>query len=85
MIVNPGTAAERRALKGTGIPLKAGDAVLAITGGGGGFGDPGERQPEAVARDVRCGLLAPARADDLYGTGWRSVGTTVSEADGTSR
>jgi N-methylhydantoinase B len=34
---------------------------------GGGFGDPLERPPAAVARDVRDELLPPSDAGDLYG------------------
>jgi N-methylhydantoinase B len=37
------------------------------SGGGGGFGDPLEREPEAVARDVVSGLVSVARARDVYG------------------
>jgi N-methylhydantoinase B len=35
--------------------------------GGGGFHDPGERDPEAVARDVAEGLVSPRAAEREYG------------------
>ncbi|WFU31340.1 hydantoinase B/oxoprolinase family protein [Bradyrhizobium brasilense] len=34
--------------------------------GGGGFGDPRRRNPDAVLRDVRDGIVNPARARDIY-------------------
>jgi N-methylhydantoinase B len=37
------------------------------SGGGGGFGDPLERVPKAVMRDVVSGLVSAARAHDVYG------------------
>jgi N-methylhydantoinase B len=39
----------------------------AVTGGGGGFGDPLERDPEAVKHDVRDGFVSIEAARDLYG------------------
>ena len=35
--------------------------------GGGGFGDPHERDREAVARDVAEGIVSPEAARELYG------------------
>lgn len=35
--------------------------------GGGGFGDPLERDPEAVAADVRTRMVSPAHAERAYG------------------
>jgi N-methylhydantoinase B len=35
--------------------------------GGGGWGDPLERDPELVLADVREQLLDPAAAEELYG------------------
>jgi N-methylhydantoinase B len=39
--------------------------------GGGGFGDPLERDPEAVARDVAEGLVTASRAEACYGVALR--------------
>jgi N-methylhydantoinase B len=47
--------------------LDAGDVVCLRTPGGGGFGDPADRDPEAVARDLRLGVLSAAVARDAYG------------------
>lgn len=53
--------------KVTGYPLHAGDVVVMQSAGGGGFGDPLERDPERVRRDVLAGYVSPARARDGYG------------------
>jgi N-methylhydantoinase B len=52
--------------KGTNVPLAPGDAVTFRTAGGGGYGDPRERQPEQVAADLREGLISAAAARDIY-------------------
>jgi N-methylhydantoinase B len=44
-----------------------GDRLIVRTGGGGGYGDPRERDPELVARDVREGKVTPEAARDIYG------------------
>lgn len=53
--------------KVSGFPLKEGDAVLMASAGGGGYGDPLERDVERVADDVREGYLDRKLALDLYG------------------
>jgi N-methylhydantoinase B len=47
--------------------IGAGDVFYHRTGGGGGFGDPRERNPEAVAEDVRDGKVTRAAARERYG------------------
>jgi hypothetical protein len=47
--------------------VKAGDAFLLRSGGGGGFGSPLERPPERVAHDVGQGYVSIAAARDYYG------------------
>ncbi|MCG6122318.1 MAG: hydantoinase B/oxoprolinase family protein [Microvirga sp.] len=56
-----------------GVKLKRGQRVRLETPGGGGYGPPSERDPHAVARDVRLGLVSPEKADADYGTAWRGV------------
>lgn len=48
-------------------PMKAGDTVTMITQGGGGYGDPKERDPELVKKDVRNGLVSKEAAEKEYG------------------
>jgi N-methylhydantoinase B len=43
------------------------DVIRIITGAGGGLGDPRERDPEAVRRDVKNGLITPERAREVHG------------------
>jgi N-methylhydantoinase B len=58
---------EFEVLKTTGITLDAGDSVTVIAGGGGGYGDPLEREPEAVREDVIDGYVSPGQAREDYG------------------
>jgi N-methylhydantoinase B len=51
------------------VPLADGDVVRSVTGTGGGFGDPRERDPERVRADVLDGYVSPADARDVYGVG----------------
>lgn len=47
--------------------LKPGDVVLMEAAGGGGYGDPLERDPELVEQDVREGYVSIERAREDYG------------------
>lgn len=47
--------------------VRAGDVVRIVTGGGGGHGDPHEREPERVAADVLDGYVTSQQAADVYG------------------
>ncbi len=44
-----------------------GEVVVSISCGGGGYGDPRERDPERVLHDHREGLVSRERAEDVYG------------------
>ncbi|MFZ8942353.1 MAG: methylhydantoinase, partial [Gemmobacter sp.] len=55
--------------KAQDIPLAPGDRVRVRTPGGGGYGPAAERDPEAVAEDVRLGRYGPEAARRLFG--WR--------------
>jgi N-methylhydantoinase B len=61
LLRNPGTEREEElSSKTASIVLAAGEAVRIETGGGGGFGDPAERDPAAAAADRRAGKVSPA-------------------------
>jgi len=49
------------------IPRQAGDRVHVQTPGGGGYGDPFERDPDAVLQDVRLARYSPEEAATLFG------------------
>lgn len=48
-------------------PLKKGDVARLITGCGGGYGNPLERDPAQVADDVRNEYISPNEAEKVYG------------------
>ncbi|MGE0850126.1 MAG: hydantoinase B/oxoprolinase family protein [Hyphomicrobiaceae bacterium] len=50
-----------------GHPLAEGDIVMVRSAGGGGYGDPLDREAERVAQDVREGYVSAAAARELYG------------------
>ncbi len=55
-------------LKGKGEQLiPAGDLLYWETPGGGGYGDPLQRDPDMVERDLRLGLVSPHAAEQIYG------------------
>jgi N-methylhydantoinase B len=49
------------------LTLKAGDLLRMVSSSGGGFGDPEDRAPARVLRDVLDGLLTVEEADAVYG------------------
>jgi N-methylhydantoinase B len=67
VVVNPGRPGERHMLKVNAYPLPAGSVVELRTGGGGGFGDPRERDPERVRADVLDGYVSREAAARDYG------------------
>jgi N-methylhydantoinase B len=48
-------------------PLQKGDVVRLITGSGGGWGDPKERDRDLVESDLRAGLISEETAREVYG------------------
>jgi len=67
MVVNPGTPdARRMGSKDTAI-LQPGDVLEVRSAGGGGRGNPAEREPWRVARDVARGYVSPEAAERDYG------------------
>lgn len=53
--------------KVSGFRLLQEDLLVLQSAGGGGYGDPLERPPEAVARDVREGYVSRERSRERYG------------------
>ncbi|MEF8789074.1 MAG: hydantoinase B/oxoprolinase family protein [Haloarculaceae archaeon] len=62
------------------VPVEAGDKLVFSTAGGGGLGDPLERPPELVAREVRRGLISGAAAEEEYGVVLDEDGTVDGAA-----
>jgi N-methylhydantoinase B len=53
--------------KVSGFPLRKDDRVVSRSAGGGGFGNPAERAPDAVRRDLAAGYITSAAAAAIYG------------------
>jgi N-methylhydantoinase B len=58
---------ESLGMHAAGVLLDAGDRVVFLSGGGGGFGRASDRAPDAVRADVTQGLLSVERALSDYG------------------
>jgi N-methylhydantoinase B len=69
VVVRPGTRRETTLTDRVSAfgPLAPGDVVSVRSGGGGGWGNPFERDPRAVASEVRDELLSAEEARDVYG------------------
>ncbi len=82
-VVNEGRPDERPVTKSRPQRLWAGDTVTLEMPGGGGFGDPHDRDPEQVARDVREGFVSRGAAAAEYGVIVDAAGKV--DADATRR
>ncbi|MBC6405822.1 MAG: hydantoinase B/oxoprolinase family protein [Rhodospirillales bacterium] len=51
------------------LRVNPGERLFFDTPGGGGFGDPKARNPQALAEDVAAGLVSPEAASSVYGGG----------------
>src|SRR5262245_63818616 len=59
--------ASRQVRKATQHPIAAGETVRIMTGGGGGYGPPSERDRESIRRDVAEGYVSLESARRDYG------------------
>jgi N-methylhydantoinase B len=68
IVVDPGGPNEREVdALADAEPVRAGEVIRIRTTGGGGWGDPFDRDPALVAADVRDGKVSVAGARDDYG------------------
>lgn len=63
--------------KATAFPLKAGDVIHICSHGGGGWGDPLERDVERVLEDVLDGKVSDRQAREVYGVVVDHSGSSV--------
>ena len=61
--------------KMVGIKISKGQHLRLETPGGGGYGNPFERDPEAVLRDISLGYISAASAEQDYGVALEKDGT----------
>jgi len=61
------------------VPVGEGDTFIRPSAGGGGFGDPLERAPAAVADDVADGYVTVERAAKDYGVVVREIDAELAE------
>jgi N-methylhydantoinase B len=69
----------------TEVPLRAGEVVVILTPGGGGFGDPWLRDPARVLDDVLEGRVSVDAAREQYGVVVTADGRVDGEATATLR
>ncbi len=74
-----GTDRELRLGKKADLRVEAGDVFINRPAGGGGFGDPRERDPEAVAWDVLNDYVSREAAERYYGVAVREDGSVDRE------
>ncbi|MEL6204503.1 MAG: hydantoinase B/oxoprolinase family protein, partial [Pseudomonadota bacterium] len=67
VVLNMGREGERELGKISMVEPEPGDTVTLMSAGGGGYGDPFDRDEQAVLRDVRAGFVSGAEARDVYG------------------
>lgn len=66
--------------KTASLTMDRGDVFVGLNGGGGGVGDPLDRDPAAVAADVRDGYVTTSHAADVYGVVLAADGTADAAA-----
>ena len=66
-VLNPESENERPLGSKSTTDLDSEDVVSLRTPGGGGYGEPTEREPERVVEDIRDGKVSPAAAAEEYG------------------
>ena len=66
-VLNMGRPDEKELGKIDELPVKAGDTVTFMSPGGSGYGDPFQREAEAVWRDVETGFVSRQAAATDYG------------------
>ena len=66
-VLNMGCANEEELAKFDQLEVNAGDTVTFLMAGGGGYGDPFERDLESVKSDVAMGFISRAAAGSDYG------------------
>ncbi len=78
-ILNPDGPSPKQLTSKCVVQLQPGDTVSFQTPGGGGYGDPRQRDPQLVLRDVRDGKVSAQRAQEVYGVACDTLTSRVDE------
>jgi N-methylhydantoinase B len=81
----PGTDRELRLGKRSGIALRSGDVVISRSAGGGGWGDPLDRELGRVEADLLDGYVTAECAERFYGVVLDQTGRVDRESSVTRR
>ncbi len=85
IIENRGRAGERILGKIHELHVRRGDTVTVLMPGGGGYGDPLQRDPALVAGDVLRGFVTAAAAERDYGVILRNGALDIAATDAARR
>ena len=66
-VVRAGSRDAQRFGKASRVPLRRGDLVRLVTGSGGGYGNPRERESLLVLEDLHDGIITGRDAAEVYG------------------
>jgi N-methylhydantoinase B len=66
LLINPGKEDEQWHIRSSGIALQAGSIIRHRTAGGGGYGDPRDRDPAMVSEDYINGLISFEDTSAIY-------------------
>src|SRR5439155_1126819 len=68
LVLNMGTPEERSlGMFATNVPLRKSDVLDFVSNGGGGYGNPLEREPEPILQEVIDGFMTVEKARRTYG------------------
>ncbi|CAN5503556.1 hydantoinase B/oxoprolinase family protein [soil metagenome] len=80
LVLNIGTEDENDlGMFATNVPLRSGDVIDFVSNGGGGFGEPLDREPAAVREEVIDGYLSIGKAREVYGVVVEAVDPDVHD------
>ena len=80
LVRQPGDNDWTRYQKATGLPIKPGGQLELLSGGGGGYGPPEDRDIERVIEDVRLGYVTVEGARNDYGVAFQGESLEVDRA-----
>ncbi|MBV9423412.1 MAG: hydantoinase B/oxoprolinase family protein [Solirubrobacterales bacterium] len=80
LVLNAGTDREENlGMFATNVPLHEGDSIDFLSNGGGGYGNPLEREPQLVLGEVIDGFLSLEEARSMYGVVIESLDPEVHD------